>query len=504
MNKYEWYKIDTAAIMFASIQGKNTSRVFRGSFVLKNEEVDGEILKKAVYDILPRFPFFCVTYKAGCFWPYLEKTDILPVVKEDTQYPAAVMWHGKNGGPEFRVLYYKRRISVEIAHMLTDGSGSSALMKAILERYFILKGDITEADLNEEKEIPFGELSENAYKKNYNGEKPAPSVKREVETHKLPMNPIENYLKIIFGIFPASQIKEKCKKYGTTVTEYLAAAEILAIIRKEKDPISKAIRISVPVNLRNFLPSETLRNFAGDTCLSFYPEGKEDYTFEDVISEIKGTIKKRISKEYAQNFVNSTYSQTVNPVTRFVPYFIKHKVVNASQKKDHSDSMTMILTNVGVTDLPKALADKIERVESIPGNVTDYGLSITSSPITHNGFVNMSFSINNKDTSLCKEFFRILSEDGIDVRIESTDDNGFDKNSRNEEGKRCTHCDVDLGEEYTVCPLCGEKAINEKKKIEGFKTAEFTDSFETPDFSQPKVNNKHLLSKEKLKAYFNI
>ena len=43
--KYKWYKLDTAANMFASIQTKDSSRVFRISYVLKNEEVNPEILK---------------------------------------------------------------------------------------------------------------------------------------------------------------------------------------------------------------------------------------------------------------------------------------------------------------------------------------------------------------------------------------------------------------------------------------------------------------------------
>lgn len=504
MENFSWLKLDTAAIMFAAIQNKNVSRVFRGSFVLKDENVDGKILKQAVYDVIERFPYFRVRYKSGFFWSHLQRTDIMPVVMEETEYPAYVQWHGKNGGPEFRVLYYKRRISVEIAHMLTDGAGSSELMKSILTQYFVLKGYIKEKD--SDALMPGDKISEeeweNGYKKFYTGEK-IPELKPEGETHKLPMNPEENYLKVIFGIMPVDDIKEIGEKYGASVTEVLAAAEMLAMIKRSDTTIKDVIRISIPINLRQFLPTDTLRNFAGDTILEFRPEGRTDITYEEILKSLAGTLKKRITKEYAQDFVNKTYGKNINPVTRWVPYYVKHKVVNSSQKKDHRNSMSVILTNMGKTDLPPCLADKIERCDSIPGNVTLYGLPITTSPISHNGYINLSFSINNRDTSFPKEFFRILSSLGVKVRVESTDDNGFDINSKDENGKRCYACDVDLGEEYTVCPLCKKPAVSADKKIHGFKTAEYPETFIKPDLNYKTVNVKYSSLKEKLSAFFD-
>lgn len=38
---------------------------------------------------------------------------------------------------------------------------------------------------------------------------------------------------------------------------------------------------------------------------------------------------------------------------------------------------------------------------------------------------------------------------------------------------RCNECNIDLGEEYTKCPLCGAAASNEKPHLEGIKTAAY-------------------------------
>lgn len=38
---------------------------------------------------------------------------------------------------------------------------------------------------------------------------------------------------------------------------------------------------------------------------------------------------------------------------------------------------------------------------------------------------------------------------------------------------RCEKCGIDLGEEYTLCPLCGEKATDEEPVLKGFVTADY-------------------------------
>ncbi len=38
---------------------------------------------------------------------------------------------------------------------------------------------------------------------------------------------------------------------------------------------------------------------------------------------------------------------------------------------------------------------------------------------------------------------------------------------------RCNKCNVDLGEEYTKCPLCGATASPDEPKLKGIKTAEY-------------------------------
>ena len=68
---------------------------------------------------------------------------------------------------------------------------------------------------------------------------------------------------------------------------------------------------------------------------------------------------------------------------------------------------------------------------------------------------------------------------------------------------RCLKCNVDLGETYTKCPLCGEKATDTEPLLKGFTVASYPKN--SPVSPTEKENQPSRgLSRERLKAYFNL
>ena len=68
---------------------------------------------------------------------------------------------------------------------------------------------------------------------------------------------------------------------------------------------------------------------------------------------------------------------------------------------------------------------------------------------------------------------------------------------------RCRKCNVDLAETYTLCPLCDEKASDDKPILKGFTVASYPKNLPVKPYEkEEKVSRK--LSKEKIKAYFNL
>ena len=84
--KVFWRKLDNSAKIFPLQESNKYSTVFRYSAVLK-ENIDKDVLKKAVEKALIRYKDFKVKMKKGIFWYYLEENLNKPIVKKEIYYP---------------------------------------------------------------------------------------------------------------------------------------------------------------------------------------------------------------------------------------------------------------------------------------------------------------------------------------------------------------------------------------------------------------------------------
>lgn len=421
MANFSWMKIDTASIMFTCLSSKKWGRTFRVSANLTSGDIKPDLLRKAVGDLIPRFPSIYSCLKKGFFWNYQQCVTSLPEIREEHNRVLLPITYRNDGRPDFRVLYYKNRIAIETAHHISDGKGMGEYFNALLERYVELC-DNPDAEYVFEKV----ENTDNAFAKFYEkgGEKADGST---INAYQLEGTIEPGFVQLIFLYTPIDQLIEKSKEKSMTVTEYVAAALILGTIRKASKPIELPISIAIPVNLRKYFPTDSVRNFTIQTDIVFEPKGKNDYTFDEICEAIKGQLKKKLEKSEMQKALNRYGSLTTNPVLRIVPNFIKLPVMRKMQHKSHAANTT-ILTNTGASEINDKLIGKVERVEGINGDTSGYGLISTCSSLTYNGLFTMCFSVCSHDTSWPMHCVRVLSEQGLDIRIESSHGNGVRKN----------------------------------------------------------------------------
>ena len=129
------------ANVYPTLQRKNFSNVFRLSVVLK-EEIDPDTLQKAVDLTLPRFPHSKLPCEKAFSGVYLEPNDRPgPFVMPDIINPCMPMLFKSNNRYLIRIYYYRCRISLEVFHSLSDGSGALKLLKTITAVYLRLKGN---------------------------------------------------------------------------------------------------------------------------------------------------------------------------------------------------------------------------------------------------------------------------------------------------------------------------------------------------------------------------
>ena len=134
----EWEKLDNTANLFPAIATQNMTNVYRISVTLK-EEIQGAVLQLALDKVLERFDTFRVRMRKGIFWYYFEtNTKPAPTVYRENDYPCRYIEPYENNNYLFRLTYYKKRINLEVFHVLADGMGGMNFLREITYQYLRL------------------------------------------------------------------------------------------------------------------------------------------------------------------------------------------------------------------------------------------------------------------------------------------------------------------------------------------------------------------------------
>lgn len=410
----EWFKLDNAAIIYPSIKEENWTFVYRISATL-TEPVNPTLLQKAVDDTIPRFPTFNVGLKQGIFWNYFEEKTTFPKVKKETKFPCHNLDIFNSKEHMVRVLYYNNRLSIECFHGIADGRSALKFFNSLLRRYFILEG--TEIDdltgcLNT-LDKPRKEEAEDAFavhctkgKKSPHGEEKAFRLGGTEEEFGV--------VNATMGTMSVSQVKEVAKTHNASLTEFLVANLAYCIWKRNKRH-KRPIKISVPIDLRGYFETETLRNFSGYINVAI-PRKDGEYTLQEIIEIVKTELK-RVDKDYLTAFINSNVSMQKNFFIKIVPLFLKNFFIRMFFKAWGEAYQTINFSNLGKVNTPPEFENKIEKYSVNLGR-PKYNVK-TVGAISYKDKMVMTFSSKVKESDLEQTFFSNLSSLGVDVLIES-------------------------------------------------------------------------------------
>ena len=395
--------------MFSSLSSEEWGRTFRYSAYFKSK-IDAEALKEACRQLMPYYPSLYAYLEHGFFWNRLVLTDKLPeIVPEDERGMRPVTMR-RDKTPDFRLTYSANRINIECSHSLGDGKGIIIYFKALLARYQEIKnGDTGEYVTCEDPAINVKDAFKDYYDKG--GEKEKGD---EEKAFHFPEDYENNYTKLLFAEMSTSAVKTLAHRYGMTVTEYLTAVLMLGIIRSNPAPVEEPITVAVPVNLRRFFPTMTVRNFTVQTFITFKPEGRKDVTLEEILDATRGQLRAQIKPSELIKKVNKYGALVSNPVINVVPNVINQPVMRMMQRNTHS-GVTTIFTNYGACTLPEVLHGEIEKLQFVNGDTRSYGLAVTCSCIGWEDTLSLCYSRANKDTVWYDACLEVLSEQGLSV-----------------------------------------------------------------------------------------
>jgi NRPS condensation-like uncharacterized protein len=414
-------KLDNAAKIYPAAQKRKWKALFRLSADL-TEEIDPDILAMAQESTLARFPGFALKLKRGVFWYYLEQNDAQPDVSQDIMYPCARMDFRENKGFMFRIRYYRRRIAVEIFHALTDGTGGICFLKTLVAEYLRIKYG-TEIPRDREildcSQAPADDETEDAYLKYAKNVK---RTRREPNAYHIKgTKENEDFVNIIAGIIPVEAVLCRAKEKNVSLTEYIASAMIIAADKIQRQTHIarsrlKPVKICIPINLRRFYPTNTMRNFSIYVNPGIDPRYGQ-YSFDEVLSSVHHYMRSEVTEKLLNAKISTNVRSEKNRMLRVAPLFIKNMAMKFTFKLVGDRKSSTTISNLGVVNLPEQMSQYVTRMDFILGPPAQN--RVACAVLTYNGKLVVNFTRTIKESMLEREFFRYLVKLGVPVEIES-------------------------------------------------------------------------------------
>lgn len=381
------------------------------------EDVDGAKLQEALNIVLPKFDLFNVRMRTGFFWYYFEENGKkAPTVKQEHTYPCRFIQPNKYRGYMFRVRYYKKRISLEVFHVLTDGMGGINFLKELTYQYLRLVhpelrdkvGDSLSSDTSLNREDSFLRNYRKSAKKGYQSKKAYQIKGEKLDAEEFGV--IHGYVKI-----PA--LKEVCHRYGMSINEYLVATYVWSIYKECLHGMTndRAIRAAVPVNLRPFFDSVTTKNFFAMVSAELVPD-QENLSYEEVLHRVKTSLRSQINKEHLEELFSYNVSNQQNILARAVPLFLKNIAIRLVYTQSALANTTTI-TNIGNIRLEPEYEPYVQMFHAFLA--MSKGQLLKATVCSYRDTLAVTFSSVLAEAHVQRAFFRQLAADGLEVTIES-------------------------------------------------------------------------------------
>lgn len=414
----DWYRLDNAGVLYSALKKEKYAPVYRFSAVM-TEKVDPEALQRAVDRTMPRFPSFRVRIRKGAFWCYFEPNRKPgPFVRPDIANPCQPMRDKADNDWLIRFYYYESRISFEAFHAISDGSGALVFFRTVLGEYLRERGVDIPPDplLPDVAQPPKPEELEDAYGR-YAGKR---ALRRKMpKTAYANTSPREPFytLNVTMGLMSVAALKSKAKEHGATITEYLTAVLLLSLLEKQRSehPIhERPIALAIPVNLRSWFPSETLRNFMLTVRPCIDPALGE-YTLDDLIRYVRHFMGLALNRQEMRATITGNVRFTRNRLLQIIPLFLKEPIMAFSYWLAAVRPYTATFTNPGAVRLPASMEPHIRRMEVILGQATRP--SPHCAAISCGDTMEVTFAGTGTSSETERRFFTHLVREGVPVKV---------------------------------------------------------------------------------------
>lgn len=437
-----WVRLDNAANIFLAARNEIDTKVFRLSADL-DEVVDPVVVQQALDRVYVQYPLFRAVLRRGVFWYYLQQSDRTPVVLEDRAPSVTHLYRFDSRDLLFRVLYRGHRISLEIFHALTDGTGSLWFFQDLLTEYVGLRHpDEFENVPPPDQEVIKQEFTVDAFthwfrhrpaarafvedatsavesaSTSLGTEHPASGVGRTPRLRGVVrvrgVHTPDLRTRVVELSMPTGPVLALARAESVSVTIYLIAVFFTALSSVRPARVGeRVLTVSVPVNLRQFFPTESGRNFFATTRLA-YPLPVEPADLGRICHELDRQFQPLLSRRSLEPKVRRLIGFERHPVLRVVPRPVKDRLLSLVNRLSNR-GITVAMSNLGRVTLP-------EPVRAHVGAIYFHVSAIRPqfSVISHGDRITVSFTSPFVETDYHAAFVRHFTRRGIPVTVNVT------------------------------------------------------------------------------------
>lgn len=405
--------LDCSARFYPIIATKRAQSLFHIAFRL-GEDVDAELLGRALEDVLPLFPTFKTKLKAGYAWHKLQKNDAPAKIFEYEGHILTPLDRRQTGGYLFRLSARGNEVHLDFFHGLSDANGALAFLLAVIRRMRQLEGKILPDDgvADVEKFVPDDECDEDAFLRYYKRIK-----LRDLDLkgmagatpHRRIGTPVEGGYGYARYIADSAEVLRVAKAADASFTAYVAGVAA-NVIEELSQGDKKPIVVMIPVNLRAVFPSRTQRNFVLFMRVVIQPQ--KCASVDDYVAEAKRQLAEGVQKERLLMQLSTTVKGMTHPVMSVVPLCLKRLGARIGRLFMRS-RQTIIISNLGKIEIADeyGIEEVVFNLNVSKNNVQN--LAVTS----YRGKTCFSFTSAIKEEALEEAFAKKLEEQGVGIAL---------------------------------------------------------------------------------------
>ena len=414
-NEKIWYELDAFAKTYSSIISEGRTTCFRLS-ALFTENIDIKILKEVSNFLEKKYPFYNSELKKGIFWNYLQQKKTHFMIRKEVTYPCTDI---RKDNP-LRIIYFNNKISIEIAHFLTDGKGALLFFQDLIEKYLEEKYFCEKTNFQKIEEIlessdETEKIKKNEYVDLY--EKYLKKVSKETtikSAFHLPIKILEKgQYHVTTGEISINNLKAESKKYGTTIGKYLLAV-YFKILLDRYSQAKNPIVIGVPVDLRKIFEETTYRNFFINITPSV-DASLGAYSLSEIITYLDNYFALKITKKEFYKSIYKAMNPIGNMIIKSVPYLIKRLFFPFIFDYYGERGYTTGFSNLGIFKIDKKYEKFLKGLRFLPP--PSKRCKIKMGVISDNQKIYVNFGNLTANYDIERDFFIYLRKRGIKSKI---------------------------------------------------------------------------------------